>query len=142
MNAGNLQSQTLQGAAMVGRNVMIAGNRMSVADDGKPQAVFELPVSASSVKLEVLSAGGAPVKTIDLGEMPAGRHVFDWKDASEAAAKDGTNFRIVARSGKTDIAATTLVRDRVNAVVTGADTLTLELSRFGSVPFEQIRIVN
>jgi flagellar basal-body rod modification protein FlgD len=142
MNAGNLQSQTLQGAAMVGRNVMIAGNRMSVADDGKPQAVFELSASASSVKLEVLSAGGALVDTIDLKAMGPGRHVHEWKPASDAAAQLGTNFRVVAQSGKTDVATTTLVRDRVNAVVTGGDTLTLELSRLGSVPFEQIRIVN
>jgi flagellar basal-body rod modification protein FlgD len=142
MNASSLQSQTLQGAAMVGRNVLMAGNRLSMDAEDKPQAVFELPVAASSVKLEILSAGGAVVDTIDLKAKDAGRHVVDWKDASEAAVKEGTNFRVVAQSGETTVTATTLVRDRVDAVVTGGDTLTLELSRFGSVPFEQIRIVN
>jgi flagellar basal-body rod modification protein FlgD len=140
MNTSNLQSQTLQGAAMVGRNVLMDGNRLSMAGDGKPQGVFELAGAASSVKVEILSAGGAVVDTLELGAMEAGRHDFDWTAKTGAAA--GENFRISAKAGKTDVSATTLVRDRVDAVVTGADTLTLELSRFGSVPFEQIRIVN
>jgi flagellar basal-body rod modification protein FlgD len=140
MNASTLQSQTLQGAAMVGRNVLMEGNRLSVAADGQPQGVFQLAGAASSVKVEILSAGGAVVDTLDLGALDAGRHDFDW--AAKTGAVAGENFRISAKAGQADVSTTTLVRDRVDAVVTGADSLTLELSRFGSVPFEQIRIVN
>jgi flagellar basal-body rod modification protein FlgD len=140
MNASTLQSQTLQGAAMVGRNVLMEGNRLSMTADGKPQGVFQLAGAASSVKVEILSAAGAVVDTLDLGALEAGRHDFDW--AAKTGAVAGENFRISAKAGQADVTATPLVRDRVDAVVTGADTLTLELSRFGSVPFEQIRIVN
>jgi flagellar basal-body rod modification protein FlgD len=140
MSTSNLQSQTLQGAAMLGRNVLMEGKRLSVAADGKPQGVFELAGAASSVKVEILSAGGAVIDTLDLGALEAGRHDFDW--TAKAGAVAGENFRVSAKAGQADVSTTTLVRDRVDAVVTGADTLTLELSRFGSVPFEQIRIVN
>jgi flagellar basal-body rod modification protein FlgD len=140
MSASTLQSQTLQGAAMLGRNVLMDGNRLSVGDDGQLQGVFELAGPASSVKVEILGAGGTVVDTLELGALDGGRHDVDWTAKAGAAA--GENFRISAKAGKADVSATTLVRDRVDAVVTGADTLTLELSRFGSVPFEQIRIVN
>jgi flagellar basal-body rod modification protein FlgD len=140
MNASTLQSQTLQGAAMVGRNVLMQGSRLSMTDDGQTQGVFELAGSASSVKVEILSAAGGVIDTVDLGPLDPGRHEFDWSAKTGGVA--GENFRIAAKAGAANVPATTLVRDRVDAVVTGADTLTLELRRFGSVPFDQIRIVN
>jgi flagellar basal-body rod modification protein FlgD len=140
MNASTLQSQTLQGAAMVGRTVLMQGDRLSVAEGGKTQGVFELAGAASSVKVEILSAGGALVDTVDIGALDAGRHEFDW--AAKAGGVAGETFRITAKAGGASVSATPLVRDRVDAVVTGADSLTLELSRLGSVPFNQIRIVN
>jgi flagellar basal-body rod modification protein FlgD len=140
MNASTLQSQTLQGAAMVGRNVLMQGSRLSMTDDGQTQGVFELAGSASSVKVEILSAAGGVIDTVDLGPLDPGRHEFDWSAKTGGVA--GESFRIAAKAGAANVPATTLVRDRVDAVVTGADTLTLELRRFGSVPFDQIRIVN
>ncbi len=140
MNASTLQSQTLQGAAMLGRTVLMEGDRLSMADGGQPQGVFELAGAASSVKVEILSAGGAIVDTLDLGAMDAGRHDFDW--TARTGAVTGEYFRVKAQAGDANVSTMPLVRDRVDAVVTGADTLTLELSRFGSVPFGQIRIVN
>jgi flagellar basal-body rod modification protein FlgD len=140
MNARTLQSQTLQGAAMVGRDVLMAGSGLSMADSGQLQGVFELAAAAGSVKVEILSAGGNVIDTLDLGAQDAGRHDFDW--TPKTGSVPGESFRISAKTGAASVTATTLMRDRVDAVVTGADTLTLELRRFGSVPFEQIRIVN
>jgi flagellar basal-body rod modification protein FlgD len=141
MNASTLQSQTLQGAAMVGRNVLMQGNLLSAgAKDGEHAAVFQLAGGANTVKVEFLAASGAVVGTKDLGEMDAGRHEVDWKDKPDAV--EATAFRVIAKAGENKVTTTTYVRDRVDAVVTGGDGLTLELSRFGNVPFNQISIVN
>jgi flagellar basal-body rod modification protein FlgD len=141
MNASTLQSQTLQGAAMVGRNVLMQGNLLSAgAAKGEHQAVFELAGAANTVKVEFLSASGAVIGTEDLGERGAGRHEAGWTD--KPGAVEATAFRVIAKAGENNVTTTTYVRDRVDAVVTGGDGLTLELSRFGNVPFNQISIVN
>ena len=54
----------------------------------------------------------------------------------------GSSFRVVAKLGAASVAATPLMRDRVDAVVTGGDSLTLELRSNGSVPYSLIRAFN
>ena len=140
LNTRYLQMQTLQGASMVGRNVLMAGNHLSVADDGKIQGIYELASPADSVKVEILAASGAVIDTIELSAQTSGRHEFDW--AAKPGGTGGETFRITAKTGAASVTTTTLMRDRVDAVATGGDTLTLELRHFGSVPFEQIKTLN
>jgi hypothetical protein len=54
----------------------------------------------------------------------------------------GERFRVVAKNGTASVGFTPLMRDRVDAVVAGGDTLTLELRTSGSVPYDQIRAFN
>ena len=51
-------------------------------------------------------------------------------------------FRVVAKNGTAAVGFTPLMRDRVDAVVAGGDTLTLELRASGSIPYTQIRAFN
>ena len=113
---------------------------LSVADDGKIQGIYELASPADSVKVEILAASGAVIDTIDLSAQTSGRHEFDW--AAKPGGTGGETFRITAKTGTASVTTTTLTRDRVDAVATGGDTLTLELRHFGSVPFEQIKTLN
>ena len=53
LTAQFLQMQTLQGAALVGRDVTVAGNRMNIESD-VGQGAFELASDASASKVEVL----------------------------------------------------------------------------------------
>src|SRR5512141_2460175 len=57
LNTQFAQLRTLGGAALVGRNVLIEGNRM-VATDGVGHGGFELASQADRVKLEVLDGSG------------------------------------------------------------------------------------
>jgi len=106
------------------------------------QGGFEIGSAADSVKIEVLNAGGRVIDTIDLGAEGAGRHGFEWTPAAGVDASLGERFRVVAKSGATAVAATPLMRDRVDAVATGGDTLVLELRNSGSVSYSQIRAFN
>src|SRR5437773_11121705 len=71
------QMQALQGAALVGRDVIVPGNMMDIAE-GIGQGGFELTSPADNVKVEVLNAGGHVIDTMQLGAETAGRHSFDW----------------------------------------------------------------
>lgn len=136
------QLTALQGASLVGRDVIVPGDRLAANDAGLVQGGFELAGPADSVKVEVLNAAGRVIDTIDLGAQGSGRHGFEWTPAEGVDGALGDRFRVVAKSGTADVSFTPLMRDRVDAVVAGGDTLTLELRTSGSVPYSQIRAFN
>lgn len=141
LNAQFVQMQALQGATLVGTDVVVAGNKLSTNEAGTPQGGFDLGGAASSVKVEVLSGSGQVIDTIDLGAQTTGRHSFDWKPSAGVAASNGASFRVVAKNGAGDVTATPLMRDKVDAVTTG-DTLQLELRNAGTVKYTDIKSFN
>ena len=140
LNSQFVQMQALQGAALVGRNVIVPGNRVDIAD-GVGQGGFELTSAADAVKVELLNAGGHVIDTLQLGAQSAGRHGFDW-DASKAGTDTNLTFRVTATSGAATLSSTALMRDKVDAVSTSGDTLLLELERSGSTPYASIKAFN
>jgi flagellar basal-body rod modification protein FlgD len=136
------QMNALQGASLVGRDVIVPGNRLAPNDEGLVQGGFELNGPADSVSVEVLNAGGRVIDTITLGAQSAGRHGFEWTPPAGVDAATGDRFRVVAKNGTASVGFTPLMRDRVDAVIAGGDTLTLELRSSGSVPYDQIRAFN
>ena len=135
------QMQALQGASLVGRDVVVEGNVLSANDAGLVQGGFELASAADRVRVEILSRAGLVIDTVDLGAQGSGRHGFEWIPAAGVDAALGERFRVVAKSGTTAVAATPLMRDRVDAVVAG-DVLTLELRHAGSVPYAAVKAFN
>lgn len=136
------QMSALQGASLVGRDVIVPGNRLVINDEDLVQGGFELNGPADSVKVEVLNAGGRVIDTIDLGAQSGGRHGFEWTPTAGVDPATGSTFRVVAKNGAANVGFTALMRDRVDAVIAGGDTLTLELRNSGSVPYDQIRAFN
>ncbi len=136
------QMSALQGASLVGRDVVVPGNRLVANDEDLVQGGFELNGPADSVKVEVLNAGGHVIDTIEIGAQSAGRHGFEWTPPAGVDPATGDTFRVVARNGAANVGFTPLMRDRVDAVIAGGDTLTLELRHSGSVPYDQIRAFN
>ena len=142
LNRQFVQMQALQGASLVGRDVILPGDRLTANDAGRVQGGFELSSAADSVKIEVLNAGGHVIDSIELGAEGSGRHGFEWKPPAGIDATLGDRFRVIAKSGATALSATPLMRDRVDAVATGGETLTLELRMNGSVAYDRIRAFN
>ncbi len=133
------QMQALQGATLVGRDVVVPGNKISVAD-GIGQGGFELNSAADNVKVEVLSAAGQVIDTLNIGAQTAGLHSFDWTAGNNAT--NGVTFRLEATSGSTKLEATALMRDRVKAVNTSGDSLSLELASSGNVAYSKVKAFN
>ena len=135
-----VQMQALQGATLVGHDVVVPGDMLSVTD-GQGQGGFELDNAADSVKVEVLAASGQVLDTIDLGAQSRGLHSFGWA-AGTADASRGLRFRVTAKSGATKLSTTSLMRDRVDAVSTSGDSLLLELQKSGNVPYSTVKAFN
>ena len=137
-----MQLQAVQGASLVGRNVIVPGNKMSIdATTAMGQGGFELTTPADAVKVEVLSPSGAVVQTLNLGAQGAGMHSFDWP-AGTATDSSALTFRVTATSGGVAIASTALMRDRVDAVSTDGGTFSLELDKSGLVPYSAVKALD
>ena len=141
LNAQFVQMQALQGATLVGSEVVVAGNKLTTSEDGKIQGAYDLGGAADTVKVEVLSGSGQVIDTINIGAEKSGRHSFEWTPSEGVSASNGKTFRVVAKSGASDVSVTTLMRDKVDAVTTG-DTLQLELRNAGTVKYTDIKSFN
>ena len=137
-----VQLQAMQGTSLVGRDVIVAGNRLSIDDTTHVgQGGFELTGAADSVKVDVLAPSGAVVQTLQLGAESAGVHSFDWP-AGAATSSSGLTFRVSATSGGVTTTPTTLMRDRVDAITTTGTSFNLELSNSGTVPYSAVKAFN
>jgi flagellar basal-body rod modification protein FlgD len=137
-----VQLQAMQGASLVGRDVIVAGNKLSVdADSGVGQGGFELANAADAVKVEILSASGAVVQTLNLGAEGAGLHSFDWPTGN-ASSTSGLTFRVSATTGGVATTVTPLMRDKVDAISTSGTSFNLELESSGTVPYSAVKAFN
>jgi flagellar basal-body rod modification protein FlgD len=132
------QLQALQGASLVGRDVLVEGDALATGAAGLRLGGFELTAPADRVRVEVLARSGAVLDTLDLGAAGSGRHGFEWTPPAGVDPAQADRFRVLAQRGSAAVAATPLMRDRVDAVSTG-DTLMLELRRSGSVPHTAVK---
>ena len=135
-----LQMQTLQGASLVGKDVIVPGNKLDIADS-VGQGGFELQSAADAVKVEVLSPAGKVLDTMNLGAQSSGVHSFDWA-ANKYTNTDNLTFRVTATAGSTTLTSTALMRDKVDAVSTTGDGLSLELDRSGTVAYSSVKAIN
>jgi len=137
-----MQMQAMQGASLVGHDVIVPGNKLAVDETAAiGQGGFEITTPADAVKVEILSPSGAVVQTLNLGAQGAGMHSFDWPSGT-ATDSAGLTFRVTATTGGSAIASTALMRDTVNAVATNGTGFNLELQRSGTVPYSSIKALN
>jgi flagellar basal-body rod modification protein FlgD len=144
MSSQFTQLQAMQGAQLVGQGVLVNGNRLAVGSDGSARASFDLAGAADSTKVEVLSASGRVVDTLDMGAETTGRHTFSWKPPVPTEGQtpiDTSNltFRVVASSGAAQVGATPLMRDEIVAVSTANGSLSLDLASGKRMAYADVR---
>ncbi len=133
--------QLMQGSAMVGRDVLVEGNGLSLNSETKnATGVFDLGGSAASVKVQVLDPTGKEVGTVDMGSLPAGRYNFAW-DASKYQGDSALRFKVLAANGEAPVASTPLTTDRVTAISMDNGGLQLQLSRGGMTSQSGIKAI-
>jgi flagellar basal-body rod modification protein FlgD len=137
-----MQMQAVQGAALIGRDVVVPGDKLAInTTTSTATGGFELSSAADNVTVEVLSAAGQVVDTLQLGAAGEGMHGFNWPSGTRAA-DSGMKFRVTATRGGVKGEVTELVRDTVSAVSTKNNSLQLELATVGSVPYSDVRSFN
>jgi flagellar basal-body rod modification protein FlgD len=135
------QMQAMQAAQLTGRDVLVGGNVMTLAEEGTGQGGFVLPAAASNVAVEVRDANGMLVRTINLGPKSEGIQRFTWDgktDGGAQAAAGKYSFSITAKSGATEIAASTLTVGRVEGVRQNGTDVQLVLAGLGTVSYSDI----
>ena len=135
-----VQMQALQGASLVGRDVIVPGNQLDIRE-GVGQGGFELSSAADAVKVEILSPSGQVVHTMQLGAQSAGMHSFNW-DAGAATNDSGLRFRVSSTLGGSTTSATALMRDTVGAVYTEGGQLKVETLNHGIVAYSDVKAVS
>lgn len=138
------QWQTLQGASLVGQEVLVSGEFAELQPGQPLEGAIELTASASAVRLDILDAAGQPVQTLDLGAQASGLHEFSWDgtlaDGSPAPA-GRYQIRATAQSGEATEAVSTLVSGVVGSVTLDSTTsgLQLNVNGIGEIGFSQVR---
>ncbi len=130
-------TQSLQAVSLVGREVLLSGNSLTLSDQ-TGRAAFELVGPADSVKVEILSPGGQLIDTLNLGPQNSGRIPFEWR-ASELNAAAGLNFKVTATQAGQAVAVSPLERQRVMAVGFEQGVMKLELSGQKTASYASIK---
>lgn len=135
------QSQSLQTASMIGRNVLTEGSSI-VLSNGAAMAGFELAGPADQVVVQVKDASGNVIHSTNLGAQSAGVTVFRW----DGVADNGTNapngnyrFEVQARQNGQPVEATRLSYGTVASVSLGGTDVQLNLLNLGAVGLSQIK---
>ncbi len=140
MAAQYTSMQVMQGASMIGHEVVADGSTMSI-NAGVGTAAVSLDADASSVQVQVLTPGGQLIDQIDLGAMTAGSHNFQW-DASRYSGAGTPTFSVVAKQGSASVTATPLVRDTIASVGTDAsNAMSLTLKSGSSIKYDSIKSI-
>lgn len=134
-------SQTMQAAALVGHGVLVPGSGIDLAK-GSAFAGVELASAADRVTVTIKDANGLVVRTLELGDLSAGSHAFQWDGTanSGAAAADGAyTFSVAAAQGTNKVDTTALSVGLVSSVERTATGLTLNVGQTGSFAMSDVR---
>jgi flagellar basal-body rod modification protein FlgD len=128
--------QALQGASLVGRQVIAQGNALAV-DGSQAQGSFSLTQPADNVRVDIMSSTGELLGTVNMGPRSAGMHNFNWPigalDPSRVAS-----MQVHAFAGGQAVAATPLARQTVESVAPVDGALRLRTSAGMTLSFQQV----
>lgn len=133
--------QVLQGTGMIGRTVLTEGNTLGVGKENKYTAAFDLEAQSASLKVQITTANGEVVDTIDLGSGTAGRNYFTWDGTNYKGDASQLRYAVVAANADKAVPATTLSPHAVIATGASDGKLMLELDSGESIAYSAIKAV-
>lgn len=134
-----LQAQSSTNLA--GRDVLVAGNQLTL-DGGAASGGVSLAAAADSVNVEILDAGGQPIRSIALGASGAGVRSFNWdglRSDGQPAGDGSWRMRVTATAGGKPVPAQTLTAAHVQSVSEGAAGVELDLGSAGLQPLSAVK---
>jgi flagellar basal-body rod modification protein FlgD len=134
-------SQVIQGASLVGRQVLAEGNALDLGSAGAVGGVV-LDSAADSVKVQILDGNGGLVQTLDLGQQDAGlaRFAWDGTDSNGVPLAPGNySFNVQATAAGKTVTSTAYALGGVQSVALNGDSMNVEVSGLGNRSMDQIR---
>ncbi len=142
MAASSAAQQALQAAMLVGRDVLVAGDRLSFT--GQPARFgIEVPQAVDGLTITITDAKGQVVQAFQAGAQAQGATTFQWDglDSAGNAVPHGVyGLSASARAGSAAVTPVTLVGETVQSVGSAADgSIQLQLLGLGSVGIADIK---
>lgn len=139
--SSSVDAEAMQAAALVGHQVMIAGNGLQLGSAGAMGGV-ELGANADQVTVIIKDANGIAMNTVNLGRLDAGLHQFTWDgktDAGVQAANGAYSIAVTARQGANQVAATALQLAGVQNINRSSQGVSLNLGSLGLITLNDIK---
>ena len=131
--------QVLQGANMVGHQVLVDSNTLSI-NAGTAGGAINLAGNTDNVKVDILSPTGQVVDSLNLGALSAGQHSFTW-NASAYTGTGAPSFAVTATLGGQAITSTSMALDQVVSVGSTSGVMTVQLQGRSAVPYSSIKSI-
>lgn len=135
--------EAMQAAQLTGRDVLVAGDELVHAEGGGASgAGVELDADATAVRVEIRDANGAVVRTIDLGDLAAGIHRFEWDGRTDGGVEVAPGRYTFSVSGLVDgreVEFGELAQRRVEGVRSGGLGVELVLQGGGTAAYTDVR---
>lgn len=142
-------SQSVQSAAMIGKNVLVAGSQLTLGSSTKDgvttKAAFggvTLAGDADQVTLTIKDSGGNVLSTQRLDAQAAGTFNFTWDgktDAGTTAADGNYKVSVSATQGGKEVVATALQVGTVSALVRSGSGFLLDLGSLGNFELKDVQ---
>ncbi len=137
--------QQLQASQLIGRGVLVPGNRVLVGNGESTPFGVELAQGSQQVSLSIVSSSGEVVRQYELGELTAGIESFHWdgKKSDGSVAADGAyTIQFKAVSDGKEQPVTALNYGLVSGVGRSEKGVMLDLGGLlGRVPVSAVREV-
>ena len=137
-------SQVLDGATMVGREVLLPSDEVMLQAEGSVKGAIDVPTGTNALQVNIRDANGALVRRMTL-PTTSGLQEFSWDgvaDNGTRAAAGEYTFEAVANVAGKSGSLEMLMAGRVNSVTIDAATgLTLNTSNLGSRSLSDVRRV-
>jgi flagellar basal-body rod modification protein FlgD len=132
--------QLLQGTALIGRDVLFAGNQLSI-QNGAAKGAVDLSAAVEDLKIQIIDGNGKLLDTLAMGPKPAGRQTFNW-NASNYSGSGHVYMKVVATAGGKPMDATGFVAGSVQSVGTDASgTLSVQLQNGQRLSYAQVQSI-
>jgi flagellar basal-body rod modification protein FlgD len=144
LSDGFASTQMLQAASMIGRDVLVPGKQITLAQ-GAARFGVELTQPADNVTVTIRDAAGNAVRTQELGAQPSGTGAFEWdgmNDQGQPMADARYSVEVIAQQGGKALGVDTLAYARVDSVAQDGQDIELELQGMGPIKLSDVRRFN
>jgi flagellar basal-body rod modification protein FlgD len=141
MMTSTVDSEVMQAASMVGRNVMVAGSGLQLTDAGAVSAL-KLDAFADKVVVTIKDSNGLPIRTLNMGDLDAGVHNFTWdgkNDAGADAVAGNYSISVAATRASEKVASTALQLAQVQSVARSTSGTMLDVGSLGQVAMSDVK---